>query len=1055
MNGASQSQTSSQSQSSVSARRFLRPKLRQATLILPKTGERVRRTFTLRSPDAEPADDVDDTTPLLGGSNAAPPARHQGPVARTCGRVRDGTKRAYGFVTSPLGVNLLKCSIAYVLGSLATFVPVLSNFLGRNDGKHMVATITVYFHPARSAGSMIEAFMLAIIAFLYATAISFSSMGVSMAFAEANLLVLGHAIVLILFCGGGLGFIGWIKQRLGNPLVNVACSLASLALITVLTKEGAVQAATFSYNKIVQVLKMVVMGITATTAVSLLIKPVSARNNLRNDMRKATDVLSDMLANITRSFLLGAEEEMKQPEYVEASSKFKSTFSSMTKNLGEAKKEHYVLGTEKEYHIETRMVKCMERLAQNIGALRGAALTQFSLISKPPGGGTSPVLTRNNSADVLSRVNTTDFQSYFNRQPSHSNLSSVSASGLSAIEEAGEEASDEGSRAISPTTTPGAISGFATADTPADIFTMFISYLGPSMKSLAFTLKEVLDELPYGPGPDYTIAVNSNFRSSLMEAKELFVKARKEALDAVYANRGLSRSKPLEVLADYEEVAASCGYFSSALQDCAEEMIVYLDVLDELKDNVERSPRKRTWNWLRFWRKEKKGDGDESRPETPDIKDQNHARGVSQDIQIARRPSHAAQAAKMPRRKARLLYRIYRSSAFLRREDIKYAIKVGIGAVLYAMWSFIAESRPTYSHWRGEWGLLSYMLVCSMTIGASNTTGYQRFSGTCLGAVFAIVAWIASDDNPWVLGFFGWVVSLYCFYIIVGKGKGPMGRFILLTYNLSALYAYSLSVKDDDDDDDEGGVSPEIFEIAKHRVVAVMVGCLWGIVVTRLIWPISARQKVKDGVCVLWLRMALIWKRDPLSTLLDGASASSFADIRESIKLQRFLNHLEALRKSAASEFELSGPFPSKVYGSLFATTGRILDAFHAMNVVISKDVKSSEGEQALLKYTRDERIQLSSRISHLFSVMASSMKLEYPLNDALPVIEHTRDRLLAKIFDFRKNGDPDDVATDEDYELLYAYVLVTGQIAQDIASLGQDIEQLYGVLNEDNLKLQ
>lgn len=55
-------------------------------------------------------------------------------------------------------------------------------------------------------------------------------------------------------------------------------------------------------------------------------------------------------------------------------------------------------------------------------------------------------------------------------------------------------------------------------------------------------------------------------------------------------------------------------------------------------------------------------------------------------------------------------------------------------------------------------------------------------------------------------------------------------------------------------------------------------------------------------------------------------------------------------------------------------------------------------------------------------SVMASSMKLEYPLNDALPVIEHTRDRLLAKIFDFRKNGDPDDVATDEDYELLYAY---------------------------------
>lgn len=30
-----------------------------------------------------------------------------------------------------------------------------------------------------------------------------------------------------------------------------------------------------------------------------------------------------------------------------------------------------------------------------------------------------------------------------------------------------------------------------------------------------------------------------------------------------------------------------------------------------------------------------------------------------------------------------------------------------------------------------------------------------------------------------------------------------MGRFILLTYNLSALYAYSLSAKDARDDDDE------------------------------------------------------------------------------------------------------------------------------------------------------------------------------------------------------------------------------------------------------------
>ena len=49
-------------------------------------------------------------------------------------------------------------------------------------------------------------------------------------------------------------------------------------------------------------------------------------------------------------------------------------------------------------------------------------------------------------------------------------------------------------------------------------------------------------------------------------------------------------------------------------------------------------------------------------------------------------------------------------------------------------------------------------------------------------------------------------------------------------------------------------------------------------------------------------------------------------------------------------------------------------------------------------------------------------MKLEYPINDSLPNIEHTRDRLLAKVFDFRAHAVGDHFATDEDFELLYAY---------------------------------
>ena len=169
-------------------------------------------------------------------------------------------------------------------------------------------------------------------------------------------------------------------------------------------------------------------------------------------------------------------------------------------------------------------------------------------------------------------------------------------------------------------------------------------------------------------------------------------------------------------------------------------------------------------------------------------------------------------------------YKLWLALSFFRRDDIKFAIKVGIGAALYALPSFLASTRPFYQHWRGEWGLLSYMLVCAMTLGASNTTGYSRFLGTCIGAVCAIVAWTVSGGNSYLLAFFGWIMSLWTAYIIVAQGKGPMGRFIMLTYNLSALYAYSLSVKEVDGDEDEGGIDPIISEIAIHRVVAVLSG---------------------------------------------------------------------------------------------------------------------------------------------------------------------------------------------------------------------------------------
>jgi hypothetical protein len=95
---------------------------------------------------------------------------------------------------------------------------------------------------------------------------------------------------------------------------------------------------------------------------------------------------------------------------------------------------------------------------------------------------------------------------------------------------------------------------------------------------------------------------------------------------------------------------------------------------------------------------------------------------------------------------------------------------------------------------------------------------------------------------------------------------------------------------------------------------------------------------------------------------------------------------------------------------------------------------------------------------------------LEYPLTDAIPTIDSTKDQLLGKIYRFRKDHmrsqEHDDgadgslkkaleVVEEKDYALLYAYTLVTAQAAAELKKVREEIENLFGVLGEDELLLE
>ncbi|RYP32087.1 hypothetical protein DL766_004094 [Monosporascus sp. MC13-8B] len=1131
---------SNPSSASRTARRLVklpsRTKLRNSTWIDPQTGERTRRQFTLRHPDlGSPAENAR-LRPVTEGETA------KEKLLMLWYNVKLAAALIWGWLNSPKGRGTIKCSVAYLIASMGTFYTPAARFLGPLDGKHIVATITVYFHPARTLGSQVEAVAIAVVAVCYAMLVGTLSMATSVLFGSVwHQVELSYALVLIVFIGGGLGFLGWVKQKLNNPLVSVGVSIASIGIITIVTKENSVHTGVFENHKIIQSLKMLLMAATISTVVNMLLWPVSARHALRNSMRTASTSLGDMLTMISHSFLSGNEEDLTSKSFTKASSVYTSTLTRLNINARESKYEYYLLGMEQIYRQDKAVVKSMESLAQSLGGLRSAANTQFELLKEisNANGWTSPT--------------TSVFSPRFSPKSSYSfpaspKFARTRFGSLSAIDEAPDERSDREDATSHSEETTSEIQTIPASSlrTPSDIFEYFIARLGPSMKSLVYTMAGILNKPPFG-APGTPIVIQDQFKESLSEAISLYNQARATALGELYKTIEFGRTRPETVQADFEEVAAACGHFSFSLLSFAAEMQKYLDALDDLKYLVEQN--KRSWDWLMFWKRISL----RSKPKVEDPEQDSLIRPVRRmrqselpqgipDTMLKHRDSRAWDLARpapdeegWKDRVVRILSQgLLKFFRFLARDDIRFGLKVGIGAALYGMFAFIPQTRPIYAHWRGEWGLLTFMIVCSMTVGASNATGLARFIGTLMGAAFVLINWFITDGEVIGLAFLGWLVSFFAFYIMIDRGNGPFGRFILLTYNVSSLYAYSLTQKVEDDDDDEGGANPVITEIAYHRVVAVTMGIVWGLVICRLIWPMPARRKFKEGLAVLYLQMGLIWKRGPLAILLrsDTAAPASYMRTGEQAAMQRYAAQLQTLRAAARSEYELRGPFPYEAYGHVMASTQRLLDAFHAMSLVTRKhEGRLTPGERALLLHTAEERALLCARICHVFQVLASSIMLEHPLTDAIPSVDSTRDRLLGKIFRFRKehsgggggdvlgvggggrlstasasvsaattsreqaqqiqhhksasdsdvapfdnitargksiiNSKPpsssgsdnnvrDDVIVQEtDYALLYAYALVTGQVAKELKGLEREVEGLFGRLGEDTLLLQ
>lgn len=196
---------------------------------------------------------------------------------------------------------VLKCSFAYMIGSLFTFVPQLNALCGTHIASHMAATVTVFFNPAKTVGGMVEAAGFGWLYTLAALTLSLASMYTTDYFLDNDMALVAYCVSLGVWLAGSTFVISYLKAKLNTPsvmtgMINVyrntcnsylnlnwliASGLAFIILFTVIVREGSGNEAEFDLDIITETFAVVAIGTIISVAICVLIWPMTATKKLR------------------------------------------------------------------------------------------------------------------------------------------------------------------------------------------------------------------------------------------------------------------------------------------------------------------------------------------------------------------------------------------------------------------------------------------------------------------------------------------------------------------------------------------------------------------------------------------------------------------------------------------------------------------------------------------------------------------------------------------------------------------------------------------------------
>ncbi|KAI8887415.1 hypothetical protein K501DRAFT_242578 [Backusella circina FSU 941] len=988
---------------------------------------------------------------------------------------------------------ILKCSFAYSIGSLFTFVPKLNALCGSHVASHMASTVTVFFHPAKSVGGIIEAAGFGWLYTLAALTLNCVSMYTTNYFIENSMPITAAVVTLGVWLAGSTFLISYLKAKINTPSILTASGLAFIIIFTVTIRQGSFIENEFDISIIGETFGIVAIGTIISLAVCIFIWPMTASKKLRDNIDSSLSSTRILLKLLTKTFLLDVDlPEFTNNTVLENALKdHRTSFTKLKIELKAAKLEFYNLDMKKHSEGYDKIVESLQRLAQHVGGLRSSCGLQVQVMQSAgsyahqynnrgvepiPEATRRPSNHRNETYNLKYDIQRKKMEYEIKRERIIEDLNNRS----------GVESSPASSCSIDSKQKNSADTDASTSNTKEKKhierekkekegpLVQFIRTVRYPMKSLAYTCKQTIIHLQVRFRNETTDTTPSFqlLQQNLSNAIELFEKSQHQALTRFYRrkfkkNYSLDSLNPDKIHPTLMKEFSGDDiflvyFFVFCLLEFVKELMTLVECARSVYEKMDEEDRSGSiMAWLRYLF--------------------THMHGHQKEDIFTPNNHNTFNTLHTPTPKTnwrKFFLNLWGFFSAFKTHRVRFALKSMITAEIFSVFAFIPSTRSYFVDFRMEWTLITVMAVMTPTVGGTNMGALLRILATVFGCIIAAIVYTLFEDCTFILWFITWLISIPSFWLILQHKHGRFGLFTLLAYNLVVLFKYNNRYDD----------SINVFEIAWMRCVAVSLGVVLGLIVTAYIWPYEARTQVRKGISDLLLRLLWLYKQlvsvysedegtDPLDSVSQDINISGAQmllnetsilakkrNIRETylqkteLSIQLTIFELQGLLVHAPNEPRLKGAFPTKTYSAMLNSCQNILDKFLAMRVVILKDVWAMHVRRSLLLPVSDEFMEMTGNVFLYFYLLASALQLKTPLPPFFPQAEKTRKALMKRLQQLPtviernlRNYNLTEEKKDECYMVYYAYVVLMESIIQELDELGKNMKELFGSLVPDD----